>query len=164
MEYPGRPPAGTSRSREPCGRASNTASQDRTRRRGRLDSPDLRTRDPLGRIIRAWWRAGWSTRFRPCVRGAGAPNAASRCVLELTQLVSVSLLAFTRAYGLPRPSVTSRVTSSSRGALSIGFQFHPHRAFPVSATATSCHDGQTGSIEALAARAGFSRPNKEKTQ
>jgi hypothetical protein len=41
---------------------------------------------------------------------------------DLTQPAAVSLLAFTRMYGLPRPSVTCRVTSSPMGALSISFQ------------------------------------------
>jgi hypothetical protein len=46
---------------------------------------------------------------------------------ELTQPAAVSLLAFTSMYGSPRPSVTCRVTSSSRGALSIDFQLWSSR-------------------------------------
>jgi hypothetical protein len=43
-------------------------------------------------------------------------------LLELTQPAAVSLHAFTRTYGLPRPSVTCRVMTSSGGALSSDFQ------------------------------------------
>jgi hypothetical protein len=41
---------------------------------------------------------------------------------ELTQPNAVSLLAFTRRDGSPRPSLTCSVTSSLSGALSMDFQ------------------------------------------
>jgi hypothetical protein len=66
-----------------------------------------------------------------CHRGGGEPwyglqrtgvTASGVPLPELTQPAAVSLLGFRRVYGLPRPSVTWRVTSLSRGALLIGFQ------------------------------------------
>jgi hypothetical protein len=79
-----------------------------------------------------------------CHRGGGEPwyglhltgvTASGVLLPELTQPAAVSLLGLRRVYGLPRPSVTCRLTSSSRGGAldrfpTITFRRHPHRACP----------------------------------
>jgi hypothetical protein len=53
---------------------------------------------------------------------AAASPPAAYPLPELTQPAAVSLHGLLRVYGSPRPSVTSSVTSWSKGALSIDFQ------------------------------------------
>ena len=54
--------------------------------------------------------------------GAAGVTASGVPLPELTQPAAESLHRYGSRYREPRPSVTSRLTSSSNGALSIGFQ------------------------------------------